>query len=245
MFFPKGLWEYSLAHFRMVHWIPDYYVPGRRTDDKAAILANNPEVLNTIELLKQSIAKRAEPIIVHSLTKSYPIDEDRRAYDGTNYIKCPHCGISSKISVRYGDESGHGLCSLCGKAFAVKVMNGNIYITGLGMKIKMVPLTHKIDMATANSELGFLYRMMNRFSDAQDAYSKAENILDELIQNEPENKEILTSKSLLTFRKGELAHIQNNFTEAKHFYQESLDLDHSIGNHGDDELVNRLIGELA
>ena len=125
-------------------------------------------------------------------------------------------------------------------------MDDDVHITAFGPRLRgEVGPRHKKNIATAYEEMALLLRMMNKFTEAKDALTRAEKYIEELLAKNPDDKECLAIKSLIIFRKGEIAQVLNERVDAEHYYQESLSLDFKIGDHKADQLIKRLIKEVS
>jgi tetratricopeptide (TPR) repeat protein len=94
--------------------------------------------------------------------------------------------------------------------------------------------------ALVYGEMAFLLRIMNKFDEARDALEEAEKRIDQALIDLGENEYFLEVKSLILFRKGELAHVLGDKKKAKGLYQESLDIDNR-----DEDLIMRLIAKVS
>jgi hypothetical protein len=64
------------------------------------------------------------------------------------------------------------------------------------------------------------------------------------LSERPGDKELLVLKSLITFRAAEIAHVKGNKAKAGTLYRQCLAIDESIGNTGDEDLINGLLANL-
>lgn len=105
---------------------------------------------------------------------------------------------------------------------------------------------NKKNVATALEEKALLYRMMNRFDEAQEALEGSLKIVDELMEEFPEDSDYGILKSLVLFRQAEAYHASGTDLEkAKRLYQESIDLDSEHNSGQDSALTIRLLEQLS
>ena len=241
---PDGLPEYNRARIRMVFWTGNNYQPGVKMAEEGESLANFYRAQRALKFFEKAIEAQSRGSSQGSITRTHKINDEQMVWDGRMNLNCPNCGFGTKASIR--QEQGEGHCPMCGCSLVFKVMGGEVHVTvfGLGLRRK-VESRHKKNIATACEEMALLLRMMNKFAEAKNALAKADNLIDELLAEKPEDKECLGIKSLIVFRKGEIAQTLKERAEAKRFYQESLALDSKIGNHKGDQLIERLIREVS
>lgn len=85
-------------------------------------------------------------------------------------------------------------------------------------------LRNRINAAIGYQQLGFLYRIQERWDEAIDTLHKSLNLSKELNSEYPEEKEILMTLSMGIFRLGEIDHAQGRYKEAKKRYKDSLEV---------------------
>ncbi|MBU2037010.1 hypothetical protein KJ866_02310 [Patescibacteria group bacterium] len=241
---PKGLPEYNRARISMVFWAMSNYQPGVKMAEKGEGLANFHRAQQALKFFEKAIEAQSRGSSQILITRTYQIDHEQTAWDGRMNLNCPNCGFRAKAPIQ--QEQGDGYCPMCGCRLAFKVMGDEVHVTafGSGLYNKVSP-RHKKNIATAYEEMALLLRMMNKFAEARKALTAAEKFIDELLAEDPDDKECLAIKSLIIFRKGEIAQTLNERVDAKRFYQESLALDSKTGDHKGDQLVKRLIEEVS
>ena len=239
LFLPKGLPEYNRAKTRTVYWTIKNYRPGVKLKEEGKILADFPRAQHALRLFEKSIEKQSHGVKPSMKTKTLEIDQEQFQWDGKMNVSCPNCGFHSKAPIYYGQ--GEGMCIMCNCSLVFKVMGNFVHVTAYGPKLaRTVTSACLCNMAVAYEEMALLLRMMNKFVEAKESLSKAEKIINDLLEDEPDKKEYLGTKSLIIFRKGELAHTLGNRAEASNFYRESLAIDRS-----EHELVDSLIKEVS
>ena len=172
------------------------------------------------------------------------MNQDEFDWNGSILRGCPNCGKMVKIPIT--TRQGTGICNLCGCAIGFKVMGNKLYLTAFGYKVRKAPsFQNKLNIVTAYEEKALLLRMMNCFEEAKIALLEATNILDNLAEGLEDNKRCLVLESLVFFRRAEIAHVLGEKEEARNFYQKSLEIDESIGDEKEADLVKRLISEVS
>jgi tetratricopeptide (TPR) repeat protein len=127
----------------------------------------------------------------------------------------------------YAPKGVTAVCNYCGKTITAKSINGKLYINSLNGKIvihKVLP-RNKLNIATAYEEMGFLYRIMNCFTEAQEAFDQANFGINDLLKSDPDNLEYLRLKSLISFRKAEAYHAEGFKALAKKLYEDCVLID--------------------
>jgi len=244
MILPKGLPEYNRARNRTFFWTIKHYEPGKKKEKEASDLAQFSMAQKALNLFKRSINLQERGSRSGSITREFTIDEERIDWDGAMELSCPNCGLQVKTPISI--KQGSGFCAMCGCGLGFKVIGNIVYLTVFGGKIgRTVTSSNKHNIAVAYEEMAFLLRMMNKFDEANNALDKAEQTIDEILSDCKKNKRCLATKSLILFRKAEIAHVLGDKEKAKRFYQESLDIDVDIGDYKERSLVTRLISEVS
>ncbi len=97
-------------------------------------------------------------------------------------------------------------------------------------QVKYTALRNRLNVGVAYEELGFLYRMMNMWSEADSALRRSLYILQVLDSECPENEEILLALGTTIFRVAEMDHAHNRIPQAVEGYKKSLAIDRRFGN---------------
>ncbi len=101
------------------------------------------------------------------------------------------------------------------------------------------------NVAIAYDNLGWLYRMMNRYQDAKEAYQKGLKVVEQLLKEGCRPQVHQSLQSLLYYRIGELCHVQGNYSEARQWYQRSHDIDTWLGDKQGARFTADLMAKLA
>jgi len=241
---PAGLFAYNKAIIRTTYWAIQNYRPGKKMPEEAKSLRNFTKAQETIRLFQKAINQQKKGSTVSGGQKEIDLDEIETDYDNLVNTSCPGCGMPLKAPI-YAPQGITGNCMYCGKMVTAKTIGNKLYLHCFGSRMRRMTDRNLQNIATAYEEMGWLLRMMHQFHEAQDALKKAEELADQLLEKEPENKEYLTLKSLIFFRQAELLHTQGKSPEvAKKLYQKSLDIDKLIGEYQDHDLVKGLMAEL-
>lgn len=243
---PRGLLEYNRARIRTTYWTIQYYYPGKKLEI-AKDLANLPIAESTLKLFDKSIAYTKKGARKTSVTTTINIDNHERDYYFNDKISvgCPNCSWPTKISVN--DKSASSVCVMCCCSLSYKIVRNQLYLTAFGDGVisNVITPRSKANIAVAYEEKALLLRMMNLFDDALESLDKSEEIILQLLASDSANKEYLGVKSLIIFRRGEIAQSTGNKNQAQSFYQESLAIDQLIGVSKDHDLVKRLLKEVS
>lgn len=107
------------------------------------------------------------------------------------------------------------------------------------------------DRAVANAaialqELGLLHRVLNEFDEAEAAFKRSLELLDQDGGGESTHRNTIAAFRDTSFRLGELCHVTSRPTEAKAYYQRSLSADEQLGHDdpGGEEATKSLLREL-
>jgi len=241
---PKGLPEYNRAKNRTFFWTVKNYRPGEKREEEASSLAQFPMAQKALKLFQRSIDLQKKGSKSGRITKSFTIDEEQVNWDGSMQLPCSNCGFRVKVPINA--RQGSGFCTMCSSGLGFKVIGNNVYITAFGNKIRReVTSFNKHNIAVAYEEMALLLRMMNKFDEAGSALDRAEEVINEILDGAKKNKGYLRTKSLILFRKAEIAHTMGDEAKAKSLYEESLDIDIDIGDYKERSLVTRLISEVS
>lgn len=241
---PKGLPEYNRAKNRTFFWTTKNYRPGVKKGKEADLLAQFPIAQKALSFFQRSIDLQKKGSRSGKITKSFKIDEEQVGWNDAMQLPCPNCGFPVKTPINAGQ--GSGICTMCNSGLGFKVIDDNVYITAFGNKIRReVTSSNKHNIAVAYEEMALLLRMMNKFDEAISALDKAEEMINEILGGAKKNKNYLTTKSLILFRKAEVAQTTGDKTEAKRLYLQSLDIDNRIGDYKERSLTERLLSEVS
>lgn len=110
----------------------------------------------------------------------------------------------------------------------------------------LIPFEKKMYKANCITELGFLYRIVNKFDDAEANFLQSIEILDSVDKKDSQDDSILLVYRETYFRLGELNHAKKNYPKAREYYGKSLEFDEKLG-HNDSEgedTTRRLLGSI-
>ena len=99
----------------------------------------------------------------------------------------------------------------------------------------------RLNEVVGHEELGFLYRMMNMWDEAETEVRTSIRLLQTLGSWYPGNREVLRTMSLAVFRLAEFNHARGRTEEAVEGYRASLEMDQSLGDRSGVEIAERLI----
>ncbi|MFH1643187.1 MAG: tetratricopeptide repeat protein [Patescibacteria group bacterium] len=94
-------------------------------------------------------------------------------------------------------------------------------------------LIGRLNLAICYEELGMMYRLMNKWKEAEASYEKSLLLSRKLLEDYPNTTIVHICLSMALFRKAEMNHALSNFEEAVNGYQESIEADTS------DELLTK------
>lgn len=241
---PKGLPEYNRAKNRTFFWTTKNYRPGVKQEKEANLLAQFPMAQKALNFFQRSIYLQKKGSRSGKITRSFTIDEEQVGWDGSMQLPCSNCGFRVKVPINA--RQGSGICTMCNSGLGFKVIDDNVYITAFGNKIRReITSSNKHNIAVIYEEMALLLRMMNKFDEAISALDKAEEMINEILGSAKKNKNYLTTKSLILFRKAEIAHTTGDKTGAKCLYLKSLDIDNCIGDCKERSLTERLLSEVS
>lgn len=113
-----------------------------------------------------------------------------------------------------------------------------------GNTTRIVTDENRFNVAVAHAELALLYRMMNKFDEAEDALKAGMKITEELLRKEPEKFEYLYLQNQIFFRMAELNHVQGKLEQAKKGYEESLTITKKLGNVEGVQTIEELLKDI-
>jgi len=242
---PKGLPEYNRARNRTLFWTGKHYQPGEKLE-VGNDLVDFPMAQKALCLFQKSIEFQSKKDKGGTITEGFPIDTEQLDWSGNMQLPCPNCGWRIKTPV--SSEHGSGFCTTCGAGVGFRVIDNIVHLTAFGSKVrKEITPSSKRNIATAYEEMALLLRMMNKFDEALKALDKAGEIINSACAlNDFENdKPCLAVKSLIFFRRGEIAHTLGDRKKAKHLYQQSLAIDEITGDNKERSFVTKLINEIS
>ena len=247
LFFSKsGIPEYNRARAATMHWMSTGNIKfGEILETEGDLLKNFPRAINALENFDKAIAAQKRGSLVRSLDVVVPIADKELDYYGLYHLGCPACGF--EVGVPNSNVGVDGQCNHCGAFIAAKVIDENLYISVSGgclNKRRKIPVQGKRNIALALSEKALLLRMMNNLDEAEKSINEALEFIERALSIEPKSEELLTLKSLILFRAGEIAHVKKQKEKAERFFWQCLAVDESIGNMSERDLVLDLINSL-
>lgn len=101
------------------------------------------------------------------------------------------------------------------------------------------------NVAACQIELALLYRIINKFGEAEELLETARVTVDNLLMNHPDHQDYLDLESVILYRLGELNHAQSRFDKARKYYEESREIDSRRGNTGGVKTTEERLAEIA
>lgn len=241
---PAGLYDHNRATMRTRFWTAKHYRPGRKLFSEGELLKSFPPARQALQLFKRAIEAQEKGTRTSVQSRIIDLDEVEESYRGTVSTSCPNCGapVEVPVQVPIGDT---GQCQLCGCMLTVKRIGNNIYLNCFGATRRTMTKRNRLNVAIAYDEMGLLYRMMNRFDEAQEVFQKSLALVNSLLEGEPTNREYLTLQSLILFRQAEAFQAEGGHSqEARALYLQSLAIDKQLGLDEDRPLIEGLLAKL-
>jgi tetratricopeptide (TPR) repeat protein len=245
---PKGQFDYNRAIARTKFWSLSHFKPGEKLKENGELLKNFSMAIQALQFFKNAIKSQekgafaAVPMEPKIISLSHVAISERN----TVTCSCPRCLASIEVpSCAPLGATGH--CTNCGRVITAKTIGNLLYVNCRGGAIisHAITLRSKENIATAYEEMAFLYRMMNRFDDANEFLDRALSITFDILKADPENYEYLKLKALILFRQAEIYHVQGLSVNAKELYNECLLLDEKIGTPQEEiQLTKNLLEKL-
>ncbi|MDP2933256.1 MAG: tetratricopeptide repeat protein [bacterium] len=245
LFMPPGLADYNRAIIRTRNWALTSYRPGQILEDPAKNLRDFPMAQSAVEMFRRAIAAQSKGTKLRMVERQINTDGLEEAYDGCARISCPGCGWFPLLVPLYARTGATGCCNMCGSMISVRRIGDVLHISAMLHKpVWKVTDQNRHGMAVAHEELAWLLRMMNRFEEAEAELGLAQEQAAGLLADYPDRQEYQALKSLILFRRGEIAHTQGNGRQARELYEQSLAVDRELGDEGGAKATTQLLSEL-
>ena len=239
-----GTPEYNRARSATQFWTARNLKFGQILKEEGDNLKNFPRAIKALGYFDKAIAIQRKGSTRYSAKRVFNISNFECYYGGLYTGQCPACGFTLKFPA--STDGVEGMCTMCGASVTAKLIGQQLHVSAFGKSAKRTGLStqNKTNLAVALSEKALLLRMMNRLNEAESANDEALKFVDDALSDNPEDRVLLTQKSLIVFRAAEIAHVKDDKTKARNLYLECLNIDESIGNTKDNDMVTGLINSL-
>jgi tetratricopeptide (TPR) repeat protein len=238
----SGLYYYNKATARMEHWKLFYYRHGVRYNPPNP-LADFSLAKKTIGLYQKAISIQEKGVKVRQISRTLALREIM-ANSGEIMIDCPACKRQLRLSHQL-TEGALVNCFGCGSTVSVRQLEDKIYIhcSLPQARYQFLPINLR-NLTVLYSELGFFYRLMGNYEEADKCLAQAIDLFTELLKENPPLPGDLKNQSLTLFRRAELNHAHGNWTQARKFYLQSLKIDQELGDQQGIEINTILMQQL-
>lgn len=236
----SGLLEFNRAVSAIRYWSLTNFDVGRVLIENGHLLQNFSRTHRALFYLGKSIEKQKKGESTCNHKTVVAINKLEIDSNGLYATSCPNCGFTIKVSDSKIDSTCR--CHMCNVFVITKTFGGNMCMSTYGNSTlrRGLSVMNKKNLASAYSEKALLLRMMNSFEEATESADEALRYLDK-IPSSNVDRDIIMMRSVATFRKAEIAHVQGDRELALSLYNECLRLDESIGNREDLYMIHYLM----
>jgi len=243
---PPGIHTLNKACWQISYWSKTgYFIPGEKLLKKAKLLEKSRLAKTMEKLLNHSINILIRGVKIKNIQTTIELDKELDEEKSRELAtKCLNCLSVDIQTVQTKNKKILG-CRACGTITTVKIKATKIQIDMiLGQAMYTITDECYHNAAAGYIGLALLYRMMNKFDEAEKALKKSTRIMKQLLFNNAKNSEYLKSIKIISFYDAELNHICGNLDKAKIGYNKSLALAEQQNDIPKIRIINGLLNKI-
>ena len=241
---PAGLFAFNRARISTEYWATQFYRPGRLDKAQAGALSQSRRAQRAVALFDEAAGEESKGATVATMDRTLSISDDD-ARRGAVHGACPVCDAPIDVPLR-GNRNTAMACGQCQASLIAKIEGDTMHLRAVvANPTRRVTTLNKRSLAVIYAEKAWLLRMMGRLNQALVTLDESEGINDELLRDDPENRDYRANKSLILFRRAEIRQIEGRLAEAREGYAASMQIDRELGDDDGAAVTEALLNELT